>query len=311
MSGRLSLQIGAVKSMSGNRGEPLAWCTRSCDLEPERTAAHHQRTIVASLALVILILAAPSTSLAQSITVFDFVSGGGFGSATCLSADGSTIVGYNQTSVIGPTEAFRWTQATGVVSLGFASGFADSNIATAVNGDGTAAVGYGNNATQIQGFDWTSAGGITGLGYAAGDGGNVASGVNSDGSVIVGGRATSTSGFSQAFRWTAANGMVALGMLPGDSISSANAVNADGSVVVGISAGSGSLATQAFRWTQAAGMVGLGGLSGGNASPAHGGRGGGFVGGGGSPEAAPVHAFCWAGAGGRGQLRTFGGGGAS
>jgi probable HAF family extracellular repeat protein len=305
MSGRLPLQIGAAKSVPCDKGEPLARSTQLCDLEPEPTATHHQRTIVASLALVIMILAAPSTSLAQSITVFDFVSGGGFGSATGLSADGSTVVGYNQSSVIGPTEAFRWTQATGVVSLGFASGFADSNIATAVNGDCTVAVGYGNSATQIQGFDWTSAGGITGLGYAPGDGGNVASGVSSDGSVIVGGRATSTAGFSQAFRATAANGMVALGLLPGDSISSANAVNADGSVVVGISSGSGSLATQAFRWTQGAGMVGLGGLSGAIASTANGVSGDGSVVVGSSQDATSLHAFRWTAAGGMVDLGTL------
>jgi probable HAF family extracellular repeat protein len=232
-----------------------------------------KRVIVASLALAIVATAAPSHALAQSITMFQYVPGGSaltYGSATAISADGSTVAGYNATFVNSSYvyEAFRWTAATGVVGLGFATGFADNNFATAVNSNGTAVVGYGNSNTALQGFEWTAAGGMAGLGYAPGDNNNAAGGVNSDGSVVVGVRESDASNFAQAFRWTAAAGMVALGTLPGDSTSNANAVNADGSVAVGDSNGSGSLIAQAFRWTAATGMVGLGALPGGLASTA-------------------------------------------
>jgi probable HAF family extracellular repeat protein len=259
--------------------------------------------IVASLALAILSTTAPSNALAQSITLFQYVPGGSaqtFGSATGISADGSTVAGYNASFVNSSYvyEAFRWTAPTGVVNLGFASGFADSNFATAVNSNGTAVAGYGNSNTALQGFEWTAAGGMAGLGFAPGDTNNAAGGVNSDGSVVVGVRESDASNFAQAFRWTAAAGMVALGTLPGDSTSVANAVNADGSVVVGESDGSGSLVTQAFRWTAATGMVGLGALPGGLASTALGVSADGSTVVGSNEVPGSLQAFRWTAAGG-------------
>jgi probable HAF family extracellular repeat protein len=99
------------------------------------------------------------------------------------------------------------------------------------------------------------------------------SGVNADGSVIVGGSTSAKGTFLsgiEAFRWTDAHGMKALGFLqnPGGGNSSyAHDVNADGSVVVGHSTSAKGI--QAFRWTQDPGgvatgtMVGLGSLPGG------------------------------------------------
>jgi probable HAF family extracellular repeat protein len=270
-----------------------------------------KRVIVAAVTLAILATAAPSNTLAQSITLFQYVPGGSaltFGSATGISTDGSTVTGYNASFVNSSFvfEAFRWTAATGVVGLGFATGFADANYATAVNSDGTAVVGYGFSDTALQGFEWTAAGGMAGLGYAPGDNNNAAGGVNSDGSVVVGVRESDASGLSQAFRWTAAAGMVALGTLPGDSVSVASAVNADGSVVVGDSFGSGSLAAQAFRWTAATGMVGLGGLSGAVASTALGVSADGSTVVGSSEVPGSWHAFRWTARGGMVGLGVVG-----
>lgn len=78
-----------------------------------------------------------------------------------------------------------------------------------------------------------------------------ASGVSSDGSVVVG------SSNSQAFRWTRDGGMVGLGDLAGGGFFSwANGVSADGSVIVG--SGVSAYGQEAFRWTSGDGMVGLG-----------------------------------------------------
>ncbi len=59
-----------------------------------------------------------------------------------VSADGSVIVGYTSTFVDGERilQAFRWTHATGIVSLGILPG-AVSSIAAGVSGDGSAGGG--------------------------------------------------------------------------------------------------------------------------------------------------------------------------
>jgi probable HAF family extracellular repeat protein len=87
----------------------------------------------------------------------------------------------------------------------------------------------------------------------------IATGVSSDGSIIVGG-SNSTNGTSEAFRWTQSDGFVGLGDLSGGNFSSvASAISRDGTVIVG--QGTTIAGTFAFRWTQA-GMVSLGDLPG-------------------------------------------------
>jgi len=81
-----------------------------------------------------------------------------------------------------------------------------------------------------------------------------ATGVNADGTVVVGTRASVPPGRLEAVRWV--NGTVAgLGFLPKDMGSEANGVNADVTVVVGLSFRVGS--NQAFRWVNGT-MTGLG-----------------------------------------------------
>jgi probable HAF family extracellular repeat protein len=73
-------------------------------------------------------------------------------------------------------QAFRWTQATGMVSLGNLSGGA--SIAHGVSADGSVVVGYSDGRA----FRWTSKTGMVSLGeyYSS------AKGVSADGSVVVG-----------------------------------------------------------------------------------------------------------------------------
>ncbi len=113
------------------------------------------------------------------------------------------------------------------------------------------------SAAQAQDFmgDFTPLGDLPGGGVLS-----VATGVNSDGLVVVG-QSASASG-NEAFRWTQVDSMVGLGDLAGGVFSSsANGVNSDGSVVVG--RGISASGSEAFRWTQVGGMVGLGDLPGG------------------------------------------------
>ncbi len=104
---------------------------------------------------------------------------------------------------------------------------------------------------------WNASTGLAALDLVRDGGFSMATAVNHDGSVIVGG---SNNG---AFRWTNATGMASLGFLNNGFYSGANGVSADGNTIVG-DATDGSLvnASRAFRWTQADGMQSLGVLPG-------------------------------------------------
>ncbi|WP_287722282.1 hypothetical protein [Microcystis sp. M055S1] len=113
--------------------------------------------------------------------------GGSFSSdATGVSADGSVVVGQS-TSASG-NEAFRWTQATGMVGLGdlaggisFPGGFFSS---PGVSADGSVVVGSSNS--DFDASRWTQATGTVGLGNLEWASFGEALGVSSDGSVVVG-----------------------------------------------------------------------------------------------------------------------------
>ncbi len=195
-------------------------------------------------------------------------------SANALSADGSVVVGYGTSagrpipsggSTALTREAFRWTAATGLVSLGVLPGSYLGTDARAVSADGSVIVGEGTNAAGFpEAFRWTAATGLQSLGFLPSCNQSTATGVSADGSVIVG-YCIGTDYLSRAFRWTEAGGMVDLGALPsGYVVSRANAVSADGLVVVGqLATGDNSSANrEAFRWTQAGGYVVLGDLPG-------------------------------------------------
>ena len=83
-----------------------------------------------------------------------------------------------------------------------------------------------------------------------------ASGVNADGTVVVGTGASDTTN-SRAFRWTLAGGMENLGTLPGLPYAAATGVSADGLVVVGRCSNSNESDVVPFRWTSATGLEAL------------------------------------------------------
>jgi probable HAF family extracellular repeat protein len=190
-------------------------------------------------------------------------SGGSFNSqALGVSADGSVVVGSG-TNASG-LQAFRWTQSTGMVSLGnLPDGSFKQSEASRISADGTVIVGWGDpvgngwNWNTNKGFRWTQAGGMVDIGSLNGSTHYWPEDVSADGSVVVG------NGGQQAFRWTQSGGIVGLGVLPGRSESRAVAVSDDGSVVVGESYNMPNWTSQqTFRWTQSGGMQGLGFLPG-------------------------------------------------
>jgi probable HAF family extracellular repeat protein len=175
-----------------------------------------------------------------------------FSIANGVSGDGSVAVGASDISQ-GSLAAFRWTQATGLLPLGFLPG-EQTSVARAASADGSVIVGF----SGLQAFRWTETEGLVGLGASS-----AAFGVSGDGSVVVG-FSTSARG-TEAFRWTQQTGLVGLGDLGGAAFQSqATAVSSNGAVIVGAS--DSATGQQAFRWTQAGGMVGLGDLMGSSAS---------------------------------------------
>ncbi|MCC8998148.1 MAG: PEP-CTERM sorting domain-containing protein, partial [Candidatus Contendobacter sp.] len=85
--------------------------------------------------------------------------------ASGVSADGSTVVGFSN-STNSDFEAFLWTEAGGMVSLGDLPGGIFRSIAYGVSGDGSTVVGYSSssaNGGNGEAFLWTETGGIRAL----------------------------------------------------------------------------------------------------------------------------------------------------
>lgn len=167
---------------------------------------------------------------------------------TDISYDGSVIVGdAASASVVQPDafEAFRWTQATGMVGLGDLPGASYNSRGIGVSGDGTTVVGYSGTDTAPLGgrndpYYWTQSTGMVSLGIIPGGSvGGTAWDANDNGTVIVGQGNIATGG--DAFRWTKAEGLkmvrdllTAAGVNPGTwAIRETVGVSADGTALCG------------------------------------------------------------------------------
>jgi probable HAF family extracellular repeat protein len=209
--------------------------------------------------LPLLIYSVAANAAEPFFTGLGDLRGGGFSSeANGVSADGSVVVGVGRSAK--GIEAFRWTQAGGIVGLGDLPGGDFASDAHAVSDDGLVVVGGsdctvscspGAGCRSLPGaFRWTPAGGMILLGDAELRSRSIAEGVSADGSVVVGTR-SGTGIPERAFRWTRGtvmeyfpDGNTALGVSP------------DGAIAVGFGhSGSG---TQALRWTMDGGMLTLG-----------------------------------------------------
>jgi probable HAF family extracellular repeat protein len=96
----------------------------------------------------------------------DLAGGSFYSLARGVSADGSVVVGYGNSannSGANRTEAFRWTQVTGMVGLGDLAGGNFDSAAWGVSADGSVLVGYGNSANGQEAFIWNSSQGMRSL----------------------------------------------------------------------------------------------------------------------------------------------------
>ncbi|MBX9792231.1 MAG: hypothetical protein K2Y37_25185 [Pirellulales bacterium] len=119
-------------------------------------------------------------------------------SALGISPEGNVIVGFsNSSNAPSPLyEAFRWTQATGMVGLSDLPGGTFLSEASATSSNGEVVVGYGTTDTGQAAFIWDSAYGMRNLQQVLvdlGSGGELtgwnllnATGVSADGRTIVG-----------------------------------------------------------------------------------------------------------------------------
>ncbi len=180
-----------------------------------------------------------------------------------ISADGSTVVG---TSIFGTPAflgAFRWTRATGLISLGTLGG--ENAEAFACSADGSTVVGASNvSGIQKRPFRWTQALGMQDIfGIAQIPDFGSASDVSADGQIVVGNVYRGTT--QRGFVWSTGGTYTEFDTLAG--FTEVIATSADGQVVVGFS--QLGQARRAFRWTQATGAQDLGDL-GGTVSEAYG-----------------------------------------
>lgn len=158
-----------------------------------------------------------------------------------ISGDGNIVVGIDQNSLTSH-EAFVWTKATGTFGLGHLSSSHSYSSADAISADGSTVVGVSSGSFSRRAFKWTAADGMVSLGVDA----ERATGVNSDGSAIVG-----SMGGGDAFLWTSDQGIQELSH-PWDSPSSVVFVSdvSDNGVIVGNGRQNGSSPNVAVLWSE-------------------------------------------------------------
>lgn len=171
------------------------------------------------------------------------------GEAWGISGDGNVIVG--SAGIDGVPQAFRWSEDSGVVGLGFEDpvGMGGGSLAWGVSSDGSVVVGYQHYSlpyppySVVEAFRWTEEAGRVSLGHLSDDVMNSeAFDVSDDGSIIVGAsHAGSGIGF-KPFIWTQSTGMLdieeflasELGLdLEGWTLSTVEAISGDGTTLVG------------------------------------------------------------------------------
>jgi uncharacterized membrane protein len=192
-----------------------------------------------SCAAVVVLALAPDITLGQAsfIGIGELAGGLYTSRALAVSGDGAVVVG-DSFDERGPV-AFRWTQATGLVSLGRMSPDDYSSHAVGVTVDGSTVGGTSGSFT----FKWTEGGGFVpivpaGLLFAAA--------MSADGSVIVGtGPAEGFIG-SGPVRWNAVEGVVAMRNHNEHSVGGAWVVSSTGAAIYGTLQRPGS--TSSFQW---------------------------------------------------------------
>jgi probable HAF family extracellular repeat protein len=189
-----------------------------------------------------------------------------------FNSDASVIVGVSAMRPLSnpsqprAAEAFRWTETSGVVGLGFAPGpdvtdprsLVSSPYCVSLDGSTVAGLSGVWSIFPPDVFLWTEASGMTNLGQVPGAFAIQLRSASSDCGVLVGTAVMDDQSHIEAVRWSASSGWQRLGWLPGDSDSDARYGSPDGAIVIGSSRTDS--ASHGYRWTEGTGMTSLGQL---------------------------------------------------
>src|SRR5574340_1484276 len=153
-----------------------------------------------------------------------------------ISADGQVVLGDILEVATSTRDAFRWTDAGGMVGL---SAF----TASAASRDGSVIVGTLATGPRFQAYRWTAESGMVPLETLGPDNHARAMGVSGDGSIVVGYVQSDSDDSQHAFLWDAAHGMrLVREVLQSDfgldlsawDLTRAAAISDDGSTIVGV-----------------------------------------------------------------------------
>jgi probable HAF family extracellular repeat protein len=186
-----------------------------------------------------------------------------------FNSDASVVVGFSQIRPLSQhhaAEAFRWTETSGVVGLGFAPGpdmtdprsLVSSPYCVSLDGSTVAGLSGAWSTFPPDVFLWTEAAGMTNLGQVPGAIAMQLRSASSDCGVLVGTAVMDDQSHIEAVRWSASSGWQGLGWLPGDSDSDARYGSPDGAIVIGMSRTES--ASHGYRWTEGTGITSLGQL---------------------------------------------------
>jgi probable HAF family extracellular repeat protein len=203
-------------------------------------------------------LANAATGAGAMVGLGDLPGGDEYSAGAAISQDGAVIVGGASSAASHgggagfflSFEAFRWTQATGMVPLGDLPGGGYYSFANACSADGSTIVGASTSTasgiSELEAFRWTAGTGMVGLGdLPGGRFHSFATGVSADGSIVIGASAVAIGDggldIYAPFIWDAVNGMRnlqtvfnALGLaLPELAMTNATAISDDGRTITG------------------------------------------------------------------------------
>jgi len=142
------------------------------------------------------------------LTPLGFIAGGDYSETRAISDDGSVVVGIGNDGV-GQSQAFRWTQATGMVGLGKLPGTSYTDP-YGLSHNGKVIVGYNEYVGMGgEGFYWTQETGLVGVGFLAGSTLSAATAASDD-AVNIFGYSFGAPGGGAAFRYRTNTGAVAI-----------------------------------------------------------------------------------------------------
>jgi len=234
------------------------YCHRVNDLSADGTIVVGQRTINGYFPMPFW--------LSKDVGLRDVGNTTYAGVAYGLSPNGTTVVGQITNVITEETSAYKWTQADGLILLGYLGTQTGSYWSSSYGAsyDGSIIVGRSTGSNGNEAFLWTASEGMVGLGHLDK---NITLGrqsgayaISADGSTVVGysGYYNLLNGKDiEPFLWNEQRGMIGLGHLPGgDSDGYATCVSSDGSLIAGYS--SSFLGREAFIWREETGIAGLG-----------------------------------------------------